>query len=262
MANSPKNTVNAPLLPTRQDFEHTFDPESYLEEYFNGLDDEDRFTTQFIVSALRKMPEGLVAHEFGGGPTLYSVAALAARAREIHFSDCVRANLDQVQCWLNDEPDAFDWRPYIGLTLEAEGILATPAAVAQRAADMRRRVTRLMVCDAQAALPLGETIKYDLVAAHHCTDVAATNVAGWIQVLRNISTLIVPGGWLLVSVTTGANLYTVGQNKFRCVDLTPEDVYQGYVAAGYDSRSLYIETKVVPDGREYSGIVMAVGRHL
>jgi len=262
MADSPKNAVNVPLLPTRQDFEHTFDPKSYLDEYFNGLDDEDRFTTQFIVSALRKMPKGLVAHEFGGGPTLYSVAALAARAREIHFSDCVQANLDQVQRWLNDEPDAFDWRPYIELTLEAEGTPATPAAVARRAADMRRRVTRLMICDAQAALPLGETIKYDLVAAHHCTDVAATNVAEWIQVLRNVSTLIVPGGWLLVSVTTGAGLYTVGQNKFRCVDLTPEDVYQGYVAAGYDSRSLHMETKVVPDGREYSGIVMAVGRQL
>jgi len=258
-----RHEVNTPLFPTRERFEFTFNPRTYLDEYFGELDDEDSFALQFMASALRAMPNGLLAHEFGGGPTLYSVAALAARAREIHFSDCVSANLKEVQRWLDDEPDAFDWRPYIRLALEAEGAPAMPEAVAHRAAEMRRLLTRLMICDAQASAPLGDTdIKYDLVAAHHCTDVAATNFAEWVKVLRNISTLIAPRGWLLVSVTTGARLYTVDEVKFQCVDLTPQDVRRGYVAAGYDPASFHMEAQVAPGEREYSGVIMAVARKL
>jgi len=258
-----RNEVHTPLFPTREKFEFTFNPKTYLDDYFGELDDEDSFALQFMASALCGMPKGLLAHEFGGGPTLYSVAALAARAREIHFSDCVQANLEQVQRWLNDEPDAFDWRPYIRLALVAEGALATPEAVAQRATQMRRLLTRLMICDAQASAPLGEIkVQYDLVAAHHCTDVAATNFAEWVQVLRNVSTLVAPGGWLLVSVTTGARLYTVDAAKFHCVDLTPEEVRRGYIEAGYAPESFRMETQVAPDEREYSGVVMAIARKL
>lgn len=263
MTGQPGDGVNTPLFPTRDKFESTFNPRTYLQEYFGELDDEDRFAQKFMAAALRKMPSDLLAHEFGGGPTLYSVAALAGRAREIHFSDCVQANLGQVRRWVNNEPEAFDWRPHIRLALEAEGAPATPEGVARREADMRRLLTRLMICDAQASAPLGETdVQYDLVAAHHCTDVAATNFAEWVQVLRNVSTLIVPGGWLLVSVTTGARLYTVDEAKFHCVDLTPKDVRQGLIAAGYDPGSLNIENQAAPGGREYSGIIMAVARKL
>lgn len=257
-----EDDVHASLFPTREGFESTFDPKTYL-DYFRELDDEDKFALGFMASALRMMPNGLLVHEFGGGPVLYSVAALAAKAREIHFSDCVQANLAEVERWLKDEQDAFDWRPHIRLALEMEGSVATPKAVAQRAAKMRRLVTRLMICDAQARAPLGDIcVQYGLVAAHHCTDVAATDFAEWVQVLRNISTLIAPGGWLLVSVTTGAHLYAVSDVVFRCADLTPDQVRQGYVAAGYAPESFRMEIRVPTHEREYSGVVMAVARKL
>jgi hypothetical protein len=251
------------MLPSRQEFEKHFNPRAYLDEYFTSLDDEDFFMARFLGQVLRPLPGQLLAHEFGGGPTLYSVAALCAKAREIHFSDAVSASLAEVQLWADGKPEAFNWEPYIRLALEAEGAIATPTAIAQRTQAMRRRLTRLMLCDAQSPAPLGEPhLGYDLVAAHHCTDVAATTVDDWIQTLRNVSTLVVPGGWLIVSVTTGANLYTVGSNQFRCVSLTPEDIAHGYRATGYAPDSLIIEAYIVAEEREYSGVIVAAGTKL
>ncbi len=250
--------------PGRADFEAAFDPRAYLNEYFSGgIDDEDRFTAQFIARVLKNVPGGILAHEFGGGPALYSVAALAARAREIHFSDAVPASLEEVRRWLAGKPDAFDWKPYIRLALEAEGSPADEAAVQRREDEMRARLTRLMLCDAQSFQPLGpEEPVYDLVAANHCTDVAAASAEEWFQVIRNVSSLVKPGGWLIVTVTGGTRTYTVGSQKFACADLSADDVLLGLLQAGYNPATLSVAVHAVEGQREYSGIIAGAGQKL
>ena len=64
----------------------------------------------------------------------------------------------------------------------------------------------------------------------------------------------------LIGVTTGASTNTVGQKNFPCVDLTDEDIYQGYMAAGYDPDTFRLDKRVLPDGREYSGLTGAIAR--
>jgi hypothetical protein len=243
------------------DYIAAFDPREYLAECYPAPNAEDQFGIRFMVAALRRMPPGLRALEFGGGPALPGVAVLAARASEIHFCDYVPANLTEVRRWLNDEPEAYNWRPYIKMVLEAEGGPATPETIARRAAEMRRKVTHLAACDALAELPLGaEAAPYDLVMARDCTDVAAANLAEWRRILQNVTTLVKPGGWLLVSVTTGATLSAVGTRLFPCVDLTPADIREGYAEAGYEMETFHLESSPVPAGLEYSGTISAVAR--
>jgi len=66
--------------PTANAFNQHFDPKKYLSEMFNAPDDEDRFSLFFMARVLNSLPDNLLIHEFGGGPTLYSVAALARKA--------------------------------------------------------------------------------------------------------------------------------------------------------------------------------------
>jgi hypothetical protein len=247
--------------PNADDFNRHFDPRAYLVEMFSEPDDEDHFSISFITRALRTLPDELLVHEFGGGPTLYSVAALAARAREIHFSDVVEASLREVGLWLQDDPNAHDWNAYIALALEAEGLPATPGAIEARAARMRQVVSELMRCDGQAASPIAlKNIQYDLVSAHHCTDVAASTVAEWGQVIRNLTGLIRPGGWLMLSITTGANTYQVGEVTFECVNLSQQDIHDVLSANGYRTESTILETYHVKVPREYSGIVCVLAQ--
>ena len=245
--------------PTADDFNHHFDPKEYLRDMFSTPDDEDRFSLFFMVRVLNSLPNNLLIHEFGGGPTLYSVAALARKAREIHFSDVVDASLQEVNAWLHGKSDAHDWNPYIALAIEAEGLVAIETAIAERAALMRKVVTRLMHCDAQRNPPIElENIQYDLVTAHHCTDVAATNVSEWQQVIKNVTTILRSGGWLMLSVTTGARTYEVGDVIFECVNLTKDNILDGLLTAGYREESIVLKSYNVEQSREYSGIIMAL----
>jgi hypothetical protein len=241
------------------DFTTDFDPKLYLKTYYGRPDDEDRFIIRFMVAMLRKMPPDLLTIEFGGGPTLYAVAALAPQSREIHFCDYVSENLDEVQNWLDHRPDAYDWRPYIEMVLEEEGGRVTPEAVAQRAAEVRRKLTRLSRCDALAQMPLGpDAGQYDLVVAQAVTDSVATNFSEWVQVMGNISRLVKPGGGLLISVITGTEYYSVGRNRYANLHLTPENIFAGYEKSGYDPATFCLESMVAPDKRDYAGLTTAM----
>jgi hypothetical protein len=251
---------------SKADYAAVFDPKEYLTDYAQ-LDEEVVFTIRFMVRALRVLPPNSLILEFGGGPVLYAVATTVPHAREIHFCDYLPANLNEIQRWLDDQLDAHDWTPYLNLVLELEeeGRPASPTAIKQRAAAMRRKVTRISICDALAEAPLGQNVpQYELVVANYCTDVAAATVSEWMQIMRNISTLVKPGGWLLVSVTTGATtntfVNTPDQKSFPCVDLRDEDICQGFLVAGCDPETFRFDKLAVPTGREYSGLVTAMAR--
>ena len=249
------------MYPTASAFNHHFDPKEYLREMFSAPDDEDRFSMSFMARVLKSLPDNLFIHEFGGGPTLYSVAVLAPKAREIHFSDVVDASLREVDAWLRDQPGAHDWTPYLAVALQSEGMPVTDGTLSERTRLMRKVLTQLMHCDAQKSSPIAlDNTQYDLVTAHHCTDVAATNVTEWQQVLKNITTIVSPGGWLILSVTTGARTYEVGDVIFECVNLTKEDVQNGLLASGYRKESIILEAYEIEQSREYSGIITALAR--
>ncbi len=250
----------------KTEYESVFHPKEYLADY-SQLDEEVIFTIRFMVRVLRGLPPALLTLEFGGGPVLYSVATQVPYAREIHFCDFLPANLNEVRSWLSDESDAFDWTPYFKLVLEEEGKPANPTTIRLRAAAIRRKVTRLSLCDALAEAPLGrKAARYDLVVANYCTDVAAATVPEWMQIMGKLGTLVEPGGWLLVSVTTGAttNTFVTSPDKrsFPCVDLSDEDVCRGFLIAGCDPDTLRFDKFSVPTGREYSGLTTAIARKL
>ncbi|MDM8519081.1 guanitoxin biosynthesis pre-guanitoxin forming N-methyltransferase GntF [Anaerolineales bacterium HSG6] len=253
-----------PISEYEQEYLTVFDPKIYLDEYY-GLepDEETRFTTQFMVNALQTMPQNLSVLELGTGPCLYSAAVLAKQACEIHLSDYVPASLAEIKRWLEGHPEAHDWNPYVKLILEQECQVITPKAIEQRATMMRQKIAQVTHCDVLAPQPIGPNVlQYDLVIAHHCTDVAASNVDEWLQVMQNISNLVKPKGWLLLSITMGTTTNTFVHNGethiFPCVSLTEQNIRQGYELAGYDLNTFCLKKLTVPDEREYSADVKVV----
>lgn len=240
-------------------FQPAFVPIDYLKEYFGTVDDEDLFTARFLTEACNLLPDNLLIHEYGGGPVLTAAISLVTRAREIHFSDYVKASMDELQTWRDARPESFDWGEHIRLALEMEGILPTPEAVSHRESLLRQKMTLLTTCDARSSTPLdGGLSQYDLVSAQHCLDVAANHESEFVQICRNVDTLVRPGGWFLVGVTTGTSVYTVGGIRFSRANLKAEDLSQAFVALGYDV--LLFDSFSVPQGREYNGIAMCLGR--
>ncbi|MDM8527897.1 guanitoxin biosynthesis pre-guanitoxin forming N-methyltransferase GntF [Anaerolineales bacterium HSG24] len=247
---------------TQANYTDNFDPAIYLNDYFLVAPEvEDIFVAQFIIEAIKKMPSNLLTLDFGSGPVLSAEAVLAPQSREIHMCDYVPVSLDLLRAWVDDTPKAFNWAPYIKMALKEAGEPTTLESVAQRTTEMRRKITRLMHCNALSETPLGDNaIQYDLVVAESVTENVATSLTEWIQVMRNISSLVLPEGWLLICVLNDGKGYFVKEKFFSCIDLSNEDIRQGYLDVGYDPDTFYIETIASPGERGYSKLTCAVAR--
>ncbi len=236
--------------------EQYFNPRVYLNENFLSPDDEDLFAIQSLLNLKRKLNNDLFMLELGGGPSLYAIAPLVSKAREIHFCDLVEANLNEIKKWVKAEEDAFDWDEYFRMVLKEEGVEKTPERLADMKEEIRGKITDIFVCDALRMNDHKFSSKYDLITAHHCTDVAASTVVEWKEIIINIPQLLNSGGWFVVSITTGADMYTFGEYKVPCVSLSRGDVFEGFEEAGFDMTSFYAATSPVRN-QEYSGIIIA-----
>ena len=236
-----------------------FDAREYLHRYFTSPSAEDRFTLKFWVEQIRDLPQGVRVLEYGGGPTLYSVLALARKASSVHFADFVPGALANVRRWVAGDPGAHTWTPYTRYILQLEAAPSVNGAVAQREAALRQRMTHITECDARTEKMLDDPRRpYDVIAAHHCLDVAARDLADFKRMVRTLAELLAPNGLFLLSVTTGTTLYTVDGAVFPCLDLTAEEIRESLVEAGIDPQRIYQPSMPV-EGEEYSGVLLSAG---
>jgi len=236
-----------------------FDTRAYLEEYYADVGPENLALLRFLVNVLRSAPESSLVLDFGGGPTLYCAIAAATRAREIHLADYAAANLEQVQRWIDGDPAAFEWHAFTRTILELEGRDASLATVLEREAQTRKCVTRVMHCDAHASCPIEDSGRqYDVLTTLFCAEAAAGDRTQWRQCMRNITSLLRPGGQIVLAAVKGANSYAVGQSAFFAVNLWEDDLIEMLVEMGFVRESIVVDSVPAdrPD-RHYQGLMFA-----
>lgn len=234
-----------------------FDARKYLKEYFTAPSEEDRFALSFWIEQIRHLPPGVRVLEYGGGPTLYSVLALARQASSIHFSDYVPSALIEVRKWIAGEPDAHDWRPYTRYILHLEQSPNGDVGAAARENALRRSMAHLSECDATTDAMLADPRPlYDVITAHHCLDVAARDLADFKRMVRRLAGWLAPGGLFLLSITTGTLIYTVEETQYPCLDLTQEQLHETFIETGMDPQRISVASMPI-EGQEYTGITLS-----
>ncbi|MBC7947884.1 MAG: hypothetical protein H7Y42_08400 [Chitinophagaceae bacterium] len=237
-----------------------FDPATYLKEYYGDVGGENLALMRFLVKAFKDVSMSSIALDFGGGPTIYSLITASARVKEIHFSDYLEPNLQEVQKWLDCAPDAFDWSAFTRAALVLEDQDYSQNGILLREEEIRRRLTRVMKCDANNPLPLGKTdIQYDVLITNFCAESSTEDRSQWRLFIENITSLLKPGGKLILCALKGAVSYSVGKEVFPAVYILENDLRQALFEVGFLKDSIQIES--VPadrPSRHYQGLMLAM----
>ncbi len=252
--------TRTPSLTT--DFAH-FDPAAYLREYYGDVGAENLELLRFMADAYRNVPRGGRLLDFGGGPTIYPLISAVGRVDEVHFSDFLPANLEEVRKWLANDPSAFDWRDFVQRAIELEtGASCSAADVDRRQQEIRRLVTRLVRCDASCRVPIeGAFRPYDVVVTNFCAESATSDHAQWREFVVNIVSLLRPGGTLIMSALKGASSYAVGSRWFPAVDIAEEHLIELLEETGFSQKTL--ELRSIPadrPSRDYEGLILSVAQ--
>jgi hypothetical protein len=234
----------------------------YLAEYYSTVMEDERHTIEFLVDALRRLPEVPLAIDVGAGPCVHHAFPLAIRAKEIHCADFVAGNRAEIERWIQNRDEAHDWRAFAAVTLELEGIAPTDEAVRMREMETRRRLAPALFADVRSADPLGPAYRgsYPLVTSHYCVEAISTDKDVFRSNMKNVASLVAPGGTLIVSACGAADFYRVGERNFPCSGVTGEDVLRSMLAIGFRDVDLRVRTTPSHTSQGYSSVIFARGR--
>jgi SAM-dependent methyltransferase len=238
-----------------------FEPRAYLDEYYADVGPENVALLRFFSRAFRGLSADSVLMDLGSGPTIYSLISAAALVREIHVCDYLDANLEEVRAWLRGDRSAWDWTEFVATALRLEsGADALPPRVGKREGAIRKCVTRVIRCDISRLMPLGEPVRtYDVVVTNFCAESITDDKEAWQGYLRNIGSVLRPGGRLVITALKGATSYSVGTRLFPAVSVTDEDLWRALIDTDFVSESVSVES--VPADRphrKYQGILLAL----
>lgn len=201
---------------------------------------------------------------FGVGPTLHHVFLAAGRASEIHLAEYLPQNLSELRRWIERDPDAHDWRPFVRYTLECEGLAApTERQVDHREDVTRAKITRLIQADARRADPLGEREPrtYGTVISAYCADSATGDRATWELFMNHILGLVRPGGTFITAALRRCSSYLVGGKRFPSANVD-EDAIRAVLESDFEPHAEAIEVRQLAEhaSQGYSSIVLARAR--
>ncbi|MFG1708871.1 guanitoxin biosynthesis pre-guanitoxin forming N-methyltransferase GntF [Nonomuraea sp. M3C6] len=209
--------------PRYASFDTDWVPAEYLTGYYSTLEPDEIATIAFFVDTMHRAQRDQPVLFFGVGPTLHHVFAAAEVASEIHLGDYLPANLTEIQRWIEREPGAHDWRPFVRYTLQCEGISdPTDEDVAAREDLTREKITELIRVDGRHRRPVER--HYATVISAYCADSATGDRATWELFMRHITGLVRPGGIFVTAALRRCRSYTVAGKAFPSADVDEHDL--------------------------------------
>ncbi len=246
-------------------YEDHWIPRDYLHHYYSQINADEQHTIQFFVDAMQKAGKSGEVLFFGCGPTLHHVFLSAPKASAIDLADYLQNNIDELKKWIDKDPESHNWTQFVSYTLECEGN-TNPSAedVAERERLMRGLVRNLIPnADVKKGAPLGEAGvgRYQTIISAYCADAVTADKEEWREYMRNIASMLAPGGHFIVSALGNTDSYIVNGKVFPCANITKKDMEE---ALGQDCERDSIEVVEVSELGEqkelgYTGIILAHG---
>ncbi|XP_060106509.1 nicotinamide N-methyltransferase-like [Heteronotia binoei] len=217
-----------------------FVPKDHLKTY-HCFDPERKDMSSLFVFGLNALHKafrsgdlkGDTLIDIGSGASIYQLLSACESFREIIATDYSDQSREEMLRWLRKEPGAFDWGPEVKYVCKLEG---EREKWAQKEEKVRRTVKQVLKCDVTQPNPLAPLSlpPADCLLSTFCLDVACKDLPTFRNALKNISSLVKPGGHLIFLVSLEGTFYMVGQRQFSRLYLDQESVEEAVKEAGFD----------------------------
>ncbi|XP_043846520.1 nicotinamide N-methyltransferase-like [Dromiciops gliroides] len=252
---------------TKDVYLNHFNPRTYLQTYYTfgpGPSNE----SQILMHILKKLSEtfssgrvkGDLLIDIGTGPTIYQLLSACESFKEIVASDYSDHNREEFNHWLKKEPEAFDWSSVVKYVCELEG---DREKWTEKEEKLRKRVKQVLKCDITQSQPLDPVSlpQADCLLVTYCLESACKDLPTYDQALKNLSSLLKPGGFLVILSALKCSYYMVGDQRFSNLFLTQEEIKAAIEKAGFISE----QSEIIPElySRAYTdneGALYSVGR--
>ncbi|XP_052371028.1 nicotinamide N-methyltransferase-like [Oncorhynchus keta] len=158
--------------------------------------------------------------EVGTGPTIHTLISACEYYDEIVVSDYVDSNRKEIEKWLKAEEGCLDWNTHLQYVCDLER-KRTPAIISD---TLRQRVKQVLKCDICLENPFHPVTvpPADCVLSSLCLEAACKDRESYRRSLSSMVDLLRSGGVLVLIGDLDETFYTVGEQRFDCVNLSEE----------------------------------------
>ena len=187
-----------------------------------------------------KPGESLNVLDYGCGPALaHIISAAGIPATEITLAEFAPECRKEVQLWLDKDPSAWDWTPYIKYVVQTLERNEDEHEIIRREESLRNSIKAVVPCDISQTPPIAEGFTgpcYDVVMSVLCLEGACETKGNYKAAIKKLTSLIKPGGYLLLycslKTTESYGHYHVDGNKFTFLGVTLEFVLEAIKEGG------------------------------
>ena len=129
----------------------TFSAREYLKEFYPSLNPENEFLLKFYHDFYASIPHQRTLLEIGGGPTIFQLLSASRKVDEIIFSEYAQSCRDEVNLFLKDDPNSWNWDTYIQFEINLEKNMET---IEFMKTLLRSRIRNVIPCDVYMKNPL------------------------------------------------------------------------------------------------------------
>nr|XP_025715165.1 phenylethanolamine N-methyltransferase [Callorhinus ursinus] len=183
--------------------------------------------------------------DIGSGPTIYQLLSACTHFEDITLTDFLEVNRQELGLWLREEPGAFDWSTYSQHVCLIEG---KGESWQEKERQLRAKVKRVLPIDVHQPQPLGAgslaPLPADALVSTFCLEAVSPDLPSFQRALDHITTLLRPGGHLVLIGALEESWYLAGEARLVVVPVCKEEVMAALVRSGYEVRDL--RTYVMP----------------
>ncbi|TFK01967.1 28S ribosomal protein S22 [Platysternon megacephalum] len=248
------------------DYQAEFDPKAYLERFKFG---EDTMGEEYVNFALKHfcktftsgVVKGDTLIDIGSGPTIHQLLSACESFKEIIASDYTYRNHRELEKWLKNEPGAFDWTPVVEYVCELEG---NRGKEAEKETKLRKTIKQVLKCDVHKSNPMDPIVlpPADCLVSSLCLECACKDLTTYRIALKNISSLLKPGGHLVLNGVLGCSFYMVGPKRFSSFVLRDEFLREALSETGFiiQEFEVLVRDDNIDDRSDFSGKFFILAR--
>ncbi|KAL5006073.1 hypothetical protein ScPMuIL_017231 [Solemya velum] len=242
-----------------------FSPEKFIAVFYtpknneSGLDDlVIDFTIKFLSQAFAEgLLKGKRILDVGSGPCITSAISASSHFEEIYLSDFAPQNLEFLQKWWRGEMTYM--QPIIRFFIDSEH---KSESVEERNSEMRRKVKGIFPIDVLKPNPLEPSTEgdFDTITSSLCLEVAATDFHTYVTCLQNVTSLLKPGGYILLVGVLDQSYYEFEGTRFKTAKLSKSEVESAITLAGCEVvKAQYISINNARSS-DTSGVYSLIGK--
>ncbi|KAL3871346.1 hypothetical protein ACJMK2_039353 [Sinanodonta woodiana] len=192
------------------------DPETYVTTFYSTIEGhkEEGDVLKFFLDSLHEAFKsgeitGQKLLDVGTGPIPNMAFCAAPWFKEITHSDFSQKNLDSIE---------------------------------ERQEELRRKISNIVFCDVTKPNPVASTAVdgdlFDAITCSNCLECATVTLDEYAKSVRNLSSLLKPGGRLVLEGALDQTFYRVGDISFECTPITEDQLRDIFQKEGFEILSV------------------------